>query len=767
MFDLYLLPLNLADGREQNALPGLFVGTPSRRSNRSRSEDLLIALLTFNRPPGGDEFNPQDLLQKLSDAYFSSTGSVTAGMRAATEALNETLLAHNLQSGRQSGQLIGLFNLVVIHRNAAYIIHAGPTYSYVLTGQNAEEFSDTLTAGRGLGLAKGLSLRYFTAEVQPNGLLIFSPNPPASWSEESLAGGARLPIEHLRRRLLNQASASLQAAVIQLQNGNGQIHRLRVRPSAASAAPEAAVIPPASPTPQPAATQPAAAAPAVELTAPAESPAAPVIPSAPVSVNDSIPPAVSESIASTPAPAASPARRSPRPAPHQRPAHTGAWRKALARLWVRGRSTGQKASKSGRSLLGRMIPGSGEQLPAISSGWLLFIAIAIPLMVVAVAATVFIRSGQTEQQAVYFQQAQSFAAQAAKEKDATLKHNAWEQTLFWLDKTEKFGETDESHALRAKAQKAIDNMDSVARLSLEAALPGGFSSSVKITRMVATSNDVYLLDSNSGSVRRMVLSGQTYDVDQSFSCGPAMAGGVIVGKLVDVQIAPLNSFDATVIAVDETGNLVMCTPGQEQVVKVLPAPKNNWGKIAAISIDSDALYVLDVNANAVWRYPGNSLIYNSVPVLIFSDTVPDLSNAIDLTNHGNDIFILRKTGRMLKCTFSEYKDIASQCDDPAAFGDDRPGRKKAPNYFEDAAFTQMTTAQPYMLYMLDSGKDEVSGWSVYQFSLNQNLQQVLRPDSRSNVRAITPTAFAVTEELSPNRRILVAFGNQVFYSTLP
>jgi len=46
-----------------------------------------------------------------------------------------------------------MFNLAVFHHESLYLVHVGPTHSYVMTRDHVQEFSDLYTAGKGLGSA--------------------------------------------------------------------------------------------------------------------------------------------------------------------------------------------------------------------------------------------------------------------------------------------------------------------------------------------------------------------------------------------------------------------------------------------------------------------------------------------------------------------------------------------------------------------------------------------------------------------------------------
>jgi len=74
VFDLYYYSLNLKNGQSEGRLPGLLAETAPRAAARTRSQDLLCALLTF-----GEEFVPPPeqinvWLAEASSLYFTTPG---------------------------------------------------------------------------------------------------------------------------------------------------------------------------------------------------------------------------------------------------------------------------------------------------------------------------------------------------------------------------------------------------------------------------------------------------------------------------------------------------------------------------------------------------------------------------------------------------------------------------------------------------------------------------------------------------------------------
>ncbi len=799
MFDLFLFSLHLTNNQNQPDLPGLFSATAPRGASRIRTEDLLIMLLSLANTDSFPAAEQEDLFQSLAKTYFKSTGTVTSGMRSVAEQLNTFLLERNLRGAREGAQSVGVLNLAVIHHEALYLVHVGQTHSYVMARDHVQEFSDPYTAGRGAGVSRTLNLRYYQEPVQPGDVLVLSANPPAGWTPSALANSTQLTMDHLRRRLLSHSGPNLEAAVVQFQKGKGQIHRLRLRsslPVTQSSAPvqeepagsslldsEDGADAPAAATSRERPSRPPVqlpvSAPPVEAEKPLqESPRSATTPAQagvfiggetqsqpeahPVERRPTRRPKPAQAATSTPPAAPAPAARPPRP---KKEGPT--LRQTLAAMWLAGRSTRQKNKQTRQNWLARLMPGTSTELPSISPAALLFIAILVPLLVTAVAGTVYFRKGQAQEQQLYMQQAQQFAAQAAKDKTPSLQRNDWNQALAFVIKAEVYGRTDASRALHKKAQQALDNMDGVIRLAMLPAIAGGFASSINITRMVATNTDVYLLDSTQGRVLRLFLTGQGYQVDPQFKCGQGPAGGgIIVGPLIDITAIPPDAPNkATLLAIDANGNILYCTPGDIPLSKMLPQPQGYWGTISGITFSGRSLYVMDTKLSAVWIFKGDSTLgFGDPPTLFFGNDVPSLGDVVDMIIYSDDLYLLHNDGQMTRCTYSNFQNSPTKCITPIPYMDERPGAKPRPTKFPNTKFSQMLIAQPYSIYIMDLKKP-----ALYHFSLSLSMQQALVPDQDGDypLPNSIPTAFTVMPDLSASRRAFIAYGNQVFYAPLP
>ncbi len=547
MFDLNVDTISLEAGQERKSLPGLWVGAAPRRSARLRGQDRVIFYFSQTGTALVAPNLQQEMLARLAETYFNTDGSVTAGMRVTVERLNDFLLNRNLRGARQGGAVVGALAMAVLHGASLYVLLAGSSHAYLVTATQFEHYQDP--NARGLGQARLASQRFFTANLDEAGYLLFAAEPSSEWSEGSLRGWAGLAGhagEELRHRLVGQA-LNLSAGVIGCRPGKGEI--VWVTPQALETPPAAARTraeprPPISSAREPLGAKLAGiflsgkalkkdeAAPAREATPPARAevhePAATASPASetpeaavaqapadiqpvdlPAAVSTARPEDVTIQREAPPlrrslpgeavgvheaVPARVPARAEtagvkvqapPRPQGPSPAAVAAA--KAATGVFGGVRSFWKKTGAGFSRLVARAIPGQPEEGLRISPGSMLMIALAVPLAVVAVAATVYFQRGRGEQYQAFLRTAQQFADQAAQQQDLALQREDWNQALFWLDKAAPYGQSDEGTALTQHAQAGLDNMDGIMRLTY---LPAGnpMPEGTHITRMVATIN---------------------------------------------------------------------------------------------------------------------------------------------------------------------------------------------------------------------------------------------------------------------------------------
>lgn len=763
-FDLLLLPIVHFTGPEPPELPGLYVANPPRRPARGRGRDQLFFYFSLggDAPLSSEQTN--ELLAGLANIYYRTSGSVTSVQRIVAEALNEQLLSRNLRSGGAGHQAIGLLTQVVLRSDRLYLAQSGSVHAFLIAAGQAQHFHDSHLAGRGLGFSRTTTIRYSQVNLTPNDVLILTAKPPLAWSKGTLQNAHRQGIESLRRYLLNHIGPGVNALLVQVQPGKGELRLLRLmrpprlRPTPSPATPEATEKPPETEEitsapdvlPETKKTVPAIS----QLEAAEELPLPPEVPVFPTSETETAQPAIEGSTPAWQVPA------------QEIPATSGshlARRRVdtttfLSGLSVIGRALGNAARETwwGFQLVARrVLPDEGLfKLPAST---MIFVALAIPLVLVALASAVYFQRGRAAQYEMYFTQAQEAALEASNRTETMDIRLAWERTLRYIEAAESYLTTAESEALRKRALGVLDGLDYVERLDFRHALTTRLNENAHISRMVATDNDLYMLNSKEGVVLRATFTSSGYALDPTFQCGPGPYGGYLVGSIIDIAaLPPGTDLKPTVVGIDANGNLLYCIPDDTPLAAPLAPPGTNWGSLQGLELDSGDLYILDPLGNAVWVYRGMQIAEQ--PRLFFAEQIPPMQQVIDLTVNRNDLFLLHTDGHLTKCIYSALIASPTRCEDPATYVDPRPGRETGPT-IQGAYFTEILFVTPPdpSIYML-----EPTSRAIYQFGVGLTFHKQYQ--SQNPLPKGPATAFTISKG---NRAVFMAIGNQVFSANLP
>ena len=713
--DLTVLPLFRLDGRDHSYLPGLLAAEPPRRTARGRGEERL--LLQLSSPPDLN-LSPEaqaSLLQDMADGYFRTPGAVTSALREQIERLNAYFLQRNQQAAPKGTPTPALLSALTIREGRITLAQCGPVQAFLLSGEEPHHFYDPQAAGRGLGLGQNTDIRFFQFDLQPEQLILLLAELPATWTEKTLTDTRGQKLGTLRRRFLSEAGPDLKAVLLASQAGKGQmvISGPELEPPAAA---QADADKPAAQTWQ-------------SLEAPADE--APADQTQPMIA----PSNVAEVVAEKPN-----------------------W---LAEISARVTAVRERTLPPLLNFLQRVLPEEPVfNLPPRVMG---LIAILVPIMVVVLVAAVYLFFGRDQLYINYLERAQSAAAIAAVSADPAEVRQAWQGVVFYAERAAHYEEDAQTAAnLLAQAQAALDALDAIRRVEFSPALFQPLALDAHISRMVATNNEIYMLNATDGSILRAFLAGDGagggYQLDADFSCEPGPYGDFIVSELVDLVPLPRgNALDADILAMDANGNVIYCASGERPSARALVPPASNWGRPRALAVENGNLYVLDPLNNAVWIYFGEDYSYAEAPRFFFGAEVPSLRRMLDLAVEGDDLYLINEDGRIAICKFSADLDNPSTCEDPAQYTDTRPGRLPGPQ-IEGANFEQIQIGEPPQpsLYLLDP-----VARAIYRFSLSLGLD--------AQFQSIVPlpeglaTAFAIT----PNRAILLAIENDVYIGFIP
>lgn len=797
VFDINIFSIQYAQGKDLGDLAGLAALAAPRRAARGRSGDILLMMLLLASEAPFSAGNIRDYLSRQADWYFNTPGTVTNGIRTLVEAINKDLMTRNSRRTREGTRIAGHIQVAVLRRDLLYTTRVGQAQTLILQRESVERSINGDSNRYGLGSSQTISLQYTQTEIQAGDLLVFAPALPEGWSDEAMRNSPQLGPEALKRRFFNLAGDSLTAAVFQFQPGNGNIHLQHLPvPAWKQPAPAAGESTPSSipaetrpeelSQPEPAANPPEAG----EINAVVSEESA-------EQVEPTLPPANEPSLESagvelTPDQEAAPsdfqqypaslepdnekpglvvatpvARQQPH-VKHTRPAEKKAaagddWVVSLAKWWVNARQKIHHSSEGAKNFTHRLVPAASQGL----SPWMMaLIAILVPLIVVGAGTSIYLRTGRTSQFQAFFIQAQQYAAIAEQsDRDNAGKLNALQQAVEFLDKAEKYGQNEDSIALRAYIQQTLDKMEGIQRIRFHSIVEGMIPANISITQIAATQGDVYLLDGTTGGVIRLVETSGGYNIDAAFDCGPQQTqDGISNMRVIDLAALPSGFVDgATMVGVDAHGKLRFCTPGKPQTTQSLGTPDSGWGEIRALAMDGSRLYILDPKNNGVYYYDKEGTSFEGKPHLFFDAEIPALSDVIDMEANKDELFLLRSDGRMTTCTYSALKAYKkTECTEPALYTDIRQGRESKVEALPGATFIQMrmTGAPDPSLYLLDSVKQ-----AVYHLSLKRSLQRVVYPAGEYG--AVINKGGVTAMTVQTGRNIFLAFGNDIFVAEIP
>ena len=779
-FDLHYYSLNISKGEEQGILSGGLAAAAPRLANRLRKDDLIAMLLSIRGNKDADEQEIQKITRQLAQVFFQTLGSVTRAMSAVGQEINRILMDYNLDAAHEGEQLEGMLNLAVIHKGSLFICHCGPTQTYVLHADSVDTFGQDLDV-KTIGSNRTVQVQFYQAVLHPGNILVFSPNPPYSWSAANLSGSSYLSMEQVQRRLLNQTGDELQAVVVKVNPGQGRVQIGEWGIQAAEKEKQTQVED----------LQPLGGSPLDELrlnstsaeSAEEESQMGSVFnlsgepvgepkielrnePTQPSQEESPLKPAIEEDEAILIQPGKTEQDSPGLVKKAERRGHVqySGLNQSISQYWQKLEKFISKIRESLHGLRKKIFP-KLENWQLFSPAAKVFLLLIIPLVLIAVSLTVYFRSGKEEQFTGYLDLAQQYQTLAGMETDTFRQYDYWGKALENVIKAEEYGSNTISANLRLQASNTIDSMDLTKRLEFRPALTQKLPDSVKITKVATSGSDVYLLDKTSGSILRIAFNTKGYfELDSNFKCTPGPSGLNTIGPLIDLVALPSNQPENyKVMGMDADGNLLYCVPEGTPSSQRVPTPVEGWGTITGFALDQSTLYILDSGKNTVWMYRGSGINYVVTPTPLFDESVPDLGGAIDLAADQEEIYILNADGHMITCQYGENKDLKkTACQDPTPYTDDRLGREKSPWIFLDSHFISMqaTHLPNSSIFILD----EVNR-AVFQLSYQLNLEATLKvmPSRTYPIPTQAPTAFTV----STSQSIFLAFSNQLYFATLP
>ena len=709
--------LHVAGGEGRNSPPpGTLALSSPRKAARGRSHDFLFVSLKLQGTAG--EGRASRLAQVAAQSFFKTPGSVTAALRQATMAVNQELIDGSLEAGMVVGAL---------RSENLYFSQCGAGETILIRSGAVSRMTGS---SRTLGSSLAPMIQFQHVEVQQSDLIILTAADDVPWSDVALTNLSGVAIDQVNDRLVEGTDRDITGLVIQVPGKAPVATPRSVEDSLTAVAGTTAAAISAEPT----ASEPAAV------------PATSGEQTAPVQVT-----LASESTEV----------ETPQPDPADFESETPRiWHRQLTfRLKVASR----RARRIISGIIVRLIPGTldAQQFDEFSPNLLAFTAAVVPILVVGISSIVYFKHGRVEQFESYLTQARSAVVTAQLQPLDEQSRSEWVMAEQWLDLAESYQATDVSSSLRGEVQSALDLLDRVVRLEFIPAVSGGFGPKANLTSVAATTTDLYTYDEGAETIWHAWATGRGYEIDSQFQC---LAGADSIpdfGQPVSMVIQPEpGALGAEgVVAIDGAGSLLYCAPGAEPLTGKLATPDIGWGKIQAIEVFGNDLFVLDPGKNAVWIYDAADGLFSGTPALYFVEETRELGTAVDLALAQDELIILYADGGIDRCrrTVENTSDgnlrIRVECETEPRFQDERAGFGPQTTILgaEPASFVYSPPPEPSLFFL-----DGLEG-TVFHYSMRLVYQAQYPTDFEDQVNAITA---------APPNDLFVAAGDQIYFAQL-
>jgi len=644
--------LRVADGvRLDDAAPHAVALTPPPRVARSRQGERLFILLDLTAAASLNVY--WELCELIARTYWFTGGSITASLRRAVDAANRRLFKANLQV-EPSLRCYGGLTCVVQSGEEIFILQAGPACAFVLREGSLRGFPrDERLSPLGVGPVPAVRLSH-TFVTAGDTLLLVSAVLLRESGEEAIARVLHLAgVEDVLKALQQVGAVADFAALV-----------VRWTPSSVMQAERAAW----QPVPERALETPAAGPGVLEPR-----------PEAPVPVSN-----VSLPQSAPPLPAPRTPAQVPSPVGAELPRRQGPTMGARVGRGLRSAGRGLGAAGvwlggAAKTLFRRMLPGPERDayrrarpprpVPRENRPLMMSIAICIPLLVIVLVSLTYRGVGTKARLDTLVKQALAEAALAEDAGGATEEARPhWEAVLTPVAAAADLRPDEPAILeLKTRAQTALDRLDGVVRLSPRQLYDFGPGTASR--QLVVRGQSIFVLDPAGGWVAQLAMTpaGDVFGADE---LAPVLVrtgqqiGGAEVGDLIDFVWVDLAGGRQTsgVVILEEGGALISYDPawGDESgaphlMRSVLGTPPQ--GRPISVGSFEGRFYILDPEANQIWRYEPRGDLYPDQPSRYFATPplVP-LASALDMAIDGH-IYVLYPNGEIYKFLLGEQQDF--------------------------------------------------------------------------------------------------------------
>ena|GEM_PF-1822560 len=633
--ELYLL-----DGVVQasSSVPGLLFQPAPKKAARGRNKDTLFIHLSLTGRPADYAPLAQTLLDLIRQEYYQSTGSITAALRAAIMAANQSLLRVNMSKEKPARQ--GAVMCAVLRGQELFMVQAGEAFALIARDFGVERLPDkTPQRVTPLGLTAGLDLRYFHNWLEPDDMLLLA--------DPRLAN---LPGNAVKDALVDSTvEESLPLLQQIIGNDTGRLLLVEFVDEAPVDIPGMVVpVAAAASVANDAGTSLPSGAPAAAVAAGAVAAAGAASRQVP---RRSIRPA--DDRHAEPAPAAARPRRE---LPSGTEVSDNA-RRASSRL-----ALGLAAITAWLAeMMARLRPGSGEPAgdATVDEGasWVVpaAIAILIPIIVAVIVTGVYVQRGRVQRMSQIKREMNQAIGLAQQTEDDLLQRQYYQEVLVLAAEAQSLRPDDaDIQSLRQTALVELDLIDDVTRLLGERLYTYAAESEMHgVVLREGFNGDIYTHDRAGNRVFRHetaedYLTLLTESAEEILFGGQAV-GTHVTGRYIDMLWRPsgLEVTQSGLAVLDGAGAIVTYQPTFAEVRAARLGLASEWQVPVSLKQFNERIYVLDTGAAVIWRYfpEGDGFIVDDEQRSI---DLPDLENAADFDIYSEDgsVIVLYNDGRL-------------------------------------------------------------------------------------------------------------------------
>jgi len=704
--------LRIASGarREDASLWATAMLSPPQAA-RGRADERLFVLLDLSGPASPHLY--RELREAVAHTYWATTGSITAALRQATTAANAHLFRTNLRSA-PSDRCIGSLICAVLHEDDLFILQAGSGRVYFLHGARLECFSRAEESPP-LGLGPLADVRLYHTFVAPGDTLLLASSDLARGTDE--AG--------LFRAL---SRANVQA----VQEGLEQV----------GAGADFTAL-------------------AVRWAVPGETPTA----------REKVP-----AVREAPRPTPRLERKPPRPERRAPPQPVRKPGPGLGERMEKGiRSGGRGIATAGAWLAGgvstlfrRMLPGPergvrrrapvprprpARPVPRENRIAMMALAVGIPVVLAIVVALAYLWFGTESRTRRFINRAKEemALAQAAGGNPQEARRH-WEAALEYANSAVALRPADPlATTLQAQVQAALDRLDGIVRL--QPVLLWDFGPGSAPRQLAVHGQAAFVLDPAGGWVARLTLNPTGDGVVEQESASIVVQTGQQIGegKVGDLVgcawVSPGGERQTSgLLILEQDGTLMNYDPawvnegGTPQLVRSFLVTSPTSAR--AVGSFGGRLYILDADANQIWRYDARGDTYPERPDRYFVTSPPrSLAEASGMAIDGK-IYVLYQGGEVLQFLQGQHQPDFAVRGLPGDIG-------------QAVALAVDPERDSGVVYVADRGNRRVV---------------VLGPDGAFRAQFRADEAFDALEALAVDeaaRRLYVVSGGQFYVAVLP